>query len=152
MAASPSGIARHHHPKKSSSSLQYLLDLHCGDANEYLRPYVYQTITGAPAIDDANARLALPSASTTSCSIAPPHDPAQSLYCSTTAITRGKPAITVESGYLARPIRVAWPPSSPAYTAFCANSKCSTKPASGRKPVYLDPPPSSSAPPRNPLS
>jgi predicted deacylase len=29
-----------------------------------------------------------------------PTDPAKSLYCSTTAITRGKPAITVESGYL----------------------------------------------------
>jgi len=29
-----------------------------------------------------------------------PTDPARSLYCSTTAITRGKPAMTVESGYL----------------------------------------------------
>ncbi len=29
-----------------------------------------------------------------------PTDPARSLYCSTTAITRGKPAMTVESGFL----------------------------------------------------
>jgi len=29
-----------------------------------------------------------------------PTDPARSLYCSTTAITRGKPAMTVESGSL----------------------------------------------------
>jgi len=29
-----------------------------------------------------------------------PTDPARPLYCSTTAITRGKPAMTVESGYL----------------------------------------------------
>lgn len=29
-----------------------------------------------------------------------PTDPARSVYCSNTAITRGKPAITVESGYL----------------------------------------------------
>src|SRR5580700_8562648 len=33
----------------------YLLDLHCGDGNESLRPYVYQTVTAGAAL---NARIA----------------------------------------------------------------------------------------------
>ncbi len=37
----------------------YLLDLHCGDGNESLRPYVYQTVTGNPKMDDAIARMVL---------------------------------------------------------------------------------------------
>ena len=37
-----------------------------------------------------------------------PTDPARSVYCSNTAITRGKPAITVESGYWGPPTPHAW--------------------------------------------
>ena len=37
----------------------YVLDLHCGDGNESLRPYVYQAVTLDARIDAANARLAL---------------------------------------------------------------------------------------------
>src|SRR5437879_3326714 len=37
----------------------YVLDLHCGDGNESLRPYVYQTVTGNPKMDEAMARMAL---------------------------------------------------------------------------------------------
>jgi predicted deacylase len=78
-----------------------LLDLHCGDANESLIPYVYRTITAAGRLNLSIERLAL------AFGIEPividrgrPADPSQSVYCSNTAITRGKPAITVESGYL----------------------------------------------------
>jgi hypothetical protein len=79
----------------------FVLDLHCGDANEWLRPYVYQTVTGNPEIDAANAALALAfGIDHILVDRGRPTDPARSLYCSTTAITRGKPAITVESGYL----------------------------------------------------
>ncbi|HTS31679.1 MAG TPA: M14 family metallopeptidase [Bryobacteraceae bacterium] len=79
----------------------YVLDLHCGDGNEWLRPYVYQTITGNEGMDRANARLALAfGIDHILVDRGRPTDPARSLYCSTTAITRGKPAITVESGYL----------------------------------------------------
>ena len=35
----------------------YLLDLHCGDGNESLRPYVYQTVTGDAAFDERIAEL-----------------------------------------------------------------------------------------------
>jgi predicted deacylase len=79
----------------------YVLDLHCGDGNESLRPYVYQTVTGNKKMDGDIARL------TRAFGIdhilidrGRPTDPARSLYCSNTAITRGKPAITVESGFL----------------------------------------------------
>jgi hypothetical protein len=79
----------------------YVLDLHCGDANEWLRPYVYQTVTGRPAMDDAIAGLALAfGIDHILMDRGRPTDPARSLYCSTTAITRGKPALTIESGGL----------------------------------------------------
>jgi len=78
-----------------------VLDLHCGDGNEWLRPYVYQTVTGDGAMDAAIARLALAfGIDHILIDRNRPTDPARSLYCSTTAITRGKPAMTVESGGL----------------------------------------------------
>jgi predicted deacylase len=79
----------------------YVLDLHCGDGNESLRPYVYQAVTADPHVNEEISRLA------TAFGIDHilidrnrPTDPKQSLYCSTTAITRGKPALVVESGAL----------------------------------------------------
>src|SRR5882757_4776719 len=79
----------------------YVLDLHCGDGNESLRPYVYQTVTGNQKMDDAMARMALAfGIDHIVVDRNRPTDPARSLYCSTTAITRGKPAMTVESGFL----------------------------------------------------
>lgn len=78
-----------------------LLDLHCGDGNESLRPYVYQTVTGDAALDDAIAKLVLAfGIDHIVVDRNRPTDPARSVYCSTTAITRGKPAVTIESGYL----------------------------------------------------
>ncbi len=79
----------------------YLIDLHCGDGNESLRPYLYQTITGDSAIDDKIAGLALSfGLDHIIVDRGRPHDPANSMYCSNTAITRGKPAMTIESGFL----------------------------------------------------
>jgi uncharacterized protein len=79
----------------------YLLDLHCGEGNESLRPYVYQTVTGVPQMDDAIARLVLAfGIDHIVVDRNRPTDPARSVYCSTTAITRGKPAVTIESGFL----------------------------------------------------
>ncbi len=78
-----------------------VFDLHCGDGNESLRPYVYQAVTGNSQLDDAIAKLALSfGLDHIVMDRGRPSDPAKSLYCSTTATTRGKPAITVESGYL----------------------------------------------------
>lgn len=82
----------------------YLLDLHCGDGNESLRPYVYQTVTADPAL---NAKIANLVAHCGFDHIVVdrnrPVDPLASLYCSNTAITRGKPAVTVEAGFLGVP-------------------------------------------------
>jgi predicted deacylase len=79
----------------------YVLDLHCGDGNESLRPYVYQTVTGNKKMDGDLARLARAfGIDHILIDRGRPTDPARSIYCSNTAITRGKPAITVESGFL----------------------------------------------------
>lgn len=79
----------------------YVLDLHCGDGNESLRPYVYQAVTADPRINAENQRLALAfGIDHILIDRNRPTDPARSLYCSTTAITRGKPALVVESGAL----------------------------------------------------
>jgi len=79
----------------------YVLDLHCGDGNEWLRPYVYQHVTGNPDLDRPIARLVMAfGIDHVVVDRDRPTDPARSLYCSTTAITRGKPAMTVESGSL----------------------------------------------------
>ena len=79
----------------------YVLDLHCGDGNESLRPYVYQTVTADARINERIARLALAfGIDHIVIDRSRPTDPARSIYCSNTAITRGKPAMTVESGYL----------------------------------------------------
>jgi predicted deacylase len=79
----------------------YLLDLHCGDGNESLRPYVYQTVTGDPAFDARIAEL-VENFGFDHIVIDKnrPKDAAKSMYCSNTAITRGKPGMTVEAGFL----------------------------------------------------
>jgi predicted deacylase len=80
----------------------HVVDIHCGDGNESLRPYVYWITTGAPAVAEAGRRLALASGfDHIVIDRGRPTDPAQSIYLSNTAILRGKPALTVESGYLA---------------------------------------------------
>lgn len=79
----------------------YLVDLHCGDANESLRPYVYQPITGNSKLDAAVSEMVLVwGLDHIVIERERPTDPAASVYCSTTAITRGKPAMIVEDGYL----------------------------------------------------
>jgi predicted deacylase len=80
----------------------HVVDIHCGDGNESLRPYVYWITTGPPAVAEAGRQLALASGfDHIVIDRSRPTDPAQSVYLSNTAILRGKPALTVESGYLA---------------------------------------------------
>jgi hypothetical protein len=79
----------------------YLVDLHCGDGNESLRPYLYQPVTGRARLDAVMAEMALVwGLDHIVLERARPADPAASIYCSTTAVTRGKPALIVEDGYL----------------------------------------------------
>jgi len=78
---------------------QYLVDLHCGDGNESLRPYLYWETTGAPGVVEAIRQLALAfGMDHIVIDSSRPTDAGASVYLSNTAVTRGKPAITIESG------------------------------------------------------
>jgi predicted deacylase len=79
----------------------YVLDLHCGDGNEWIRPFVYMPVTGEVALDEKIEELVL--------AFGIDHilvdrsrlaDPENSRFCDLTAITRGIPALTAESGSL----------------------------------------------------
>ncbi len=80
-----------------------VVDLHCGDGNEDLRPYAYWITTGAPEVAEQGRRLALAFGfDHIVVDGSRPADPSASLYLSNTAVTRGKPALTIESGGLGR--------------------------------------------------
>ncbi len=79
----------------------YLIDLHAGDGNEALRPYVYLPETGEAELDAQSRGLAI--------AFGIDHividkgraqPPEASLYTDQTAISRGIPAITTETGQL----------------------------------------------------
>src|SRR6266404_2464553 len=126
----------------------YLLDLHCGDGNESLRPYVYQTVTGNQELDDRIAELVA------HCGFdhividrGRPKDPAASAFCSNTAITRGRPAVTVEAGFLGVPDEK----SANLIASGVENVLRYLKMTPGtarrvKRPVYLDPAPVVSSP------
>jgi uncharacterized protein len=80
----------------------HLVDIHSGDGNESLRPYVYWITTGPAEVADTGRKMALASGfDHIVIDRGRPTDPAASVYLSNTAILRGKPALTVESGFLA---------------------------------------------------
>ena len=79
----------------------YVLDLHGGDGNESLRPFVYMPVTGKAELDEAIREMAL-AFGTDQIVVdrSRVDDIENSIYCDRTATSRGKPALTVESGYL----------------------------------------------------
>lgn len=77
----------------------HLADLHCGDGNESLRPYSYWMVSGNEVVDAGSKEMALAfGLDHIVIDRQRPVDPAKSIYTATTAILRGKPAITTESG------------------------------------------------------
>ena len=77
----------------------HVIDIHCGDGNEWLRPYSYWVVTGAPDVVAASKELALAfGLDHIVIDTERPNDPAASVYLANTAMTRGKPALTAESG------------------------------------------------------
>ena len=77
----------------------HLVDMHCGDGNESLRPYSYWQISGNQAVDEAGRQMALAfGLDHIVIDRERPRDLARSVYTSNTAVLRGKPAITAESG------------------------------------------------------
>ncbi|MBI4010821.1 MAG: succinylglutamate desuccinylase/aspartoacylase family protein [Candidatus Rokubacteria bacterium] len=81
----------------------HLADMHCGDGNEACRPYSYWVVSGDPGVDQGSRELALAyGLDHIVVDRGRPRDPARSLYTSNTAILRGKPAVTTESGGMGR--------------------------------------------------
>jgi predicted deacylase len=79
----------------------HVVDLHCGDGNESLRPYSYWITTGDPAVAAEGRAMALAfGLPHIVVDDARPTDPAAAIYTSNTAVTRGKPALTTETGAL----------------------------------------------------
>jgi predicted deacylase len=79
----------------------YLLDLHCGDGNEALLPYAYWMTLDDEKLNEKAKQLVLAfGLSTIVVDKDRPRDPKASAYTSNTAMTRNKPAITIESGQL----------------------------------------------------
>lgn len=81
----------------------YVVDLHCGDGNEALRPYSYWMTSGTPEVNEKSKHMLL--------AFGLDHividterssDPARSVYTANTGITRGKPSITTETGGMGR--------------------------------------------------
>ncbi|MDR3698919.1 MAG: succinylglutamate desuccinylase/aspartoacylase family protein [Candidatus Sulfopaludibacter sp.] len=118
-----------------------LLDLHCGDGNESLRPYVYQTVTPDEQMNAAIARLALAfGIDHILIDRNRPTDPERSLYCSTTAITRWKPAITIEAGFLGTTDEASVQQIVAGVQGVMRELKMlETGPPPVAKPVFLDP-------------
>ena len=84
------------------SRATHVVDLHCGDGNESLRPYTYWITTGDPKVAEAGKAMALAfGLERIVVDGSRPTDPAASVYLSNTAITRGKPALTTETGGVA---------------------------------------------------
>ena len=80
----------------------HVVDLHCGDGNESLRPYSYWITTGDLKVAQAGREMALAfGLDHIVIDRERPLDPANSVYTSNTAITRGKPALTTETGGMA---------------------------------------------------
>jgi predicted deacylase len=79
----------------------YVIDMHAGDGNEALRPYVYMPVTGDPVLDEAVRGMAI-AFGIDHIVIDEGHLRSRddSLYVDQTALTRGKPAITTETGQL----------------------------------------------------
>ncbi len=77
----------------------YLIDNHCGDGNEDLTPYLYCTITGNVDLDKKIRDLAVNYGFKMIINDRDrPTDINASKMCANTAIVRGKPALTIESG------------------------------------------------------
>jgi len=88
--------------KEAIERADYVMDLHCGDGNEALGYYTYwDTRAGGADVVEKSKQMALAFGfDHIVMDTERPSDPTKSLYCSTTATTRGKPAITIESGGL----------------------------------------------------
>jgi len=93
----------YHITKEVIDRCDYLIDNHCGDGNEDLTTYLYCTELGDPELDRKTRELAVNYGFKIIVhETNRPRDRAASVYCANTALLRGKPAITIESGKVGR--------------------------------------------------
>ena len=79
----------------------YLVDMHAGSANESLWPHVYSPVTGNEDLDRRTLDFARAARFRNIVLYGDrPRDPARSISFPNTAMTRGKPGITIECGQL----------------------------------------------------
>lgn len=79
----------------------YLIDLHCGDGNEALIPYLYWMLSDNKELNEVTKKMALAfGIKYIIIDKGRTKDKTQSKYLGNTAILHSKPAITTESGYL----------------------------------------------------
>jgi predicted deacylase len=77
----------------------YVVDMHGGDGNEALRPYLYMTVTENPELDERSRGLGLAFGLDTIVVQGEWSDePEDHIYTEWAALGRGKPAITTETG------------------------------------------------------
>jgi predicted deacylase len=80
----------------------HVVDLHCGDGNESLRPYSYWVTTGDPKVAEEGRMMALAfGLDHIVVDRERPTDPKATQYLSNTGIVRGKPGLTTETGAIA---------------------------------------------------
>lgn len=79
----------------------YVVDMHSGDGNEALRPYIYMPKTGQAKLDTAIKRMALAfGLDHIIIDERPVSEPENSVFTDMTALSRGIPAMTTEVGRL----------------------------------------------------
>ena len=79
----------------------YLVDMHGGDGNEILRPYIYMPVTGNVELDGKVRGMALAfGLDHIVIDSSPLADPATSVFADQTGLSRGIPAITTETGQM----------------------------------------------------
>jgi predicted deacylase len=117
----------------------HLVDMHCGDGNESLRPYAYATVTGDETMDARIRGLAVAyGLDRIVAERSRPHDPGASVYLESTAILRGKPAITAESGGLGQTDEASVAAHERGALSVIAHLGIQDLPAARVQPVWID--------------
>lgn len=80
----------------------YLIDNHCGDGNEDLMSYLYCTETGDTEVDAKTRALAINYGFKVIIHETARQDDVSATWCANSALLKGKPALTIESGKLGR--------------------------------------------------
>ena len=88
--------------KEVIDQCDYLIDMHCGDGNEDLMPYLYYTKTGDEALDSQTRELAINFGFKVIIHESVKPNESSASHCANSALLKGKPARTIESGKLGK--------------------------------------------------